>query len=49
MTDNKWYRDKWYIAAFCELRDEIRLFKLDDIKEYEVLNEKYMDENTIKK
>ncbi len=43
------YIDKWYIAAFCELRDEIRLFKLDDIKEYEVLNEKYMDENTIKK
>ena len=43
------YIDKWYIAAFCELRDEIRLFKLDDIKEYEVLNEKYMDKNTIKK
>lgn len=36
------YIDKWYIAAFCELRNEIRLFKLDDIKEYEVLDEKYM-------
>ena len=27
------YINKWYIAAFCELRNEIRLFKLDDIKE----------------
>ena len=26
------YIDKWYIAAFCELRNEIRLFKLDDKK-----------------
>ncbi len=36
------YMDKWYVAAFCELRNEIRLFKLDDIKEYEVLDEKYI-------
>ena len=36
------YGDKWYIAAFCELRNKIRLFKLDDIKEYEVLKEKYI-------
>ena len=43
------YINKWYIAAFCELRNEIRLFKLDDIKEYEVLNEVYLDKNTIKK
>ena len=43
------YIDKWYIAAFCELRDEIRLFKLDDIMEYEILAEKYIDKNTIKK
>ncbi len=43
------YKDKWYIAAFCELRNEIRLFKLDDIKEYEVLKEVYFDKNTIKK
>ncbi len=35
------YLDSWYIAAFCELRNEIRLFKLDDIKEYYVLEEKY--------
>lgn len=43
------YIDKWYIAAFCELRNEIRLFKLDDIIEYEVLKESYADKNTIKK
>ena len=43
------YMDKWYIAAFCELRNEIRLFKLDDIIEYEVLKESYTDKNTIKK
>ena len=43
------YIDKWYIAAFCELRKEIRLFKLDDIIEYEVLKESYTDKNTIKK
>ena len=43
------YLDKWFIAAFCELRNEIRLFKLDDIIEYEILAEKYIDKNTIKK
>lgn len=43
------YIDKWYIAAFCELRNEIRLFKLDDIIEYEVLTEKYIEKNTKKK
>lgn len=43
------YIDKWYIAAFCELRNEIRLFKLDDIIEYEVLTEKYIEKDTIKK
>lgn len=43
------YNDKWYIAAFCELRNEIRLFKLDDILEYEVLNESYLDKKIIKK
>ena len=43
------YIDKWYIAAFCELRNEIRLFKLDDIVEYEILAEKYIDKNIIKK
>ena len=42
------YIDKWYIAAFCELRNEIRLFQLDDIIEYELLAEKYLDENVIK-
>lgn len=35
------YIDRWYVAAFCELRNEIRLFKLEDILEYKVLEEKY--------
>ena len=43
------YKDKWYIAAFCELRNEIRLFKLDDIKKYEVLKDTYEDKDKIKK
>lgn len=42
------YIDKWYIAAFCELRNEIRLFKLENIKEYEVLEDVYTDKNIIK-
>lgn len=43
------YKEKWFIAAFCELRNEIRLFKLDDIIDYEVLSEKYQDDNYIKR
>ena len=43
------YIDKWYIAAFCELRNEIRLFKLENIKEYEDLEDVYTDKNIIKK
>ena len=43
------YINKWYIAAFCELRNEIRLFKLDDIISYEVLNETFFDKELIKK
>lgn len=35
------YIDRWYVAAFCELRNEIRLFKLENILEYKVLEEKY--------
>lgn len=35
------YVDMWYVAAFCELRNEIRLFKLRDIINYEILEEKY--------
>ena len=37
------YIDKWYIAAFCEYRKEIRLFKLENIIEYEVLNDLYIE------
>ena len=42
------YLDNWYIAAFCELKREIRLFKLKDILKYKVLNEFY-EEIDIKK
>ena len=34
-------------VKLCELRNEIRLFKLDDIIEYEVLKESYTDKNNI--
>ena len=43
------YVDKWYVAAFCELRKEIRLFKLEDILNYKVLEENYDDKIIIKK
>lgn len=43
------YIDDWYVAAFCELRNEIRLFKLGDIKEYKLLEENYNQKFTIKK
>lgn len=43
------YIDKWYVAAFCELRREIRLFKLEDILEYKILEEKYDNKEIIKK
>lgn len=43
------YIDKWYVAAFCELRKEIRLFKLEDIVNYKVLEENYDDKIIIKK
>ena len=43
------YIDKWYVAAFCELRKEIRLFKLENILDYKVLQELYDDKVKIKK
>lgn len=43
------YINKWYVAAFCELRSEIRLFKLEDIVEYKVLEEKYNQKLVTKK
>lgn len=42
------YIDKWYVAAFCELRNEIRLFKLENIIDYEILEERYDDKIIIK-
>lgn len=35
------YLDNWYVAAFCEKRNEIRLFKLSNILNYNILEEKY--------
>lgn len=43
------YNEEWYVAAFCELRDEIRLFDLKNIKEYKVLNIKYSKALEIKR
>ena len=36
-----YYLDEWYVASFCEKKNAIRLFKLNDIKKYEILDEKY--------
>ncbi len=35
------YGDSWYVSAFCELRSEIRHFRLERILEYKLLDEKY--------
>lgn len=35
------YGEYWYISAFCELRNEIRHFRLERILEYKLLKEKY--------
>ena len=43
------YIDKWYVAGFCELRNEIRLFKLENILEYNVLEERYENKNNCDK
>ena len=34
-------QDRWYCAAFCEKKNEIRHFELKRIIKYELLNEKY--------
>lgn len=36
-----YYLEEWYVAAFCEKRNAIRLFKLNDIQEYGILDDKY--------
>ena len=35
------YDNEWFVSAFCELRGEIRHFRLKRIKEYKLLDEKY--------
>lgn len=42
------YLNNWYVAAFCELRNEIRLFKLNNILSYKILDEKYKEEVNLK-
>lgn len=39
------YLNNWYVAAFCELRNEIRLFKLNDIISYKILDKKHEEVN----
>ena len=39
------YLNNWYVAAFCELRNEIRLYKLNDIISYKLLDKKYEEVN----
>lgn len=36
------FQDGWYVAAFCEKKKDIRHFELKRIREYELLEEKYM-------
>ncbi|MBQ7104551.1 MAG: WYL domain-containing protein [Bacilli bacterium] len=36
------FQDGWYVAAFCEKKQDIRHFELKRIREYELLEEKYM-------
>lgn len=35
------FQDGWYVAAFCELKKDIRHFELKRIRKYELLDEKY--------
>jgi predicted DNA-binding transcriptional regulator YafY len=37
------YDDAWYVSAFCELRSEIRNFRLERIVNYKILEEKYIN------
>ncbi len=36
------FQEGWYVAAFCETKKDIRHFELKRIREYELLEEKYM-------
>ncbi len=35
------FSDGWYVAAYCELRQDIRHFELKRIREFEILKENY--------
>ncbi len=43
------YKQQWHVAAFCELRREIRLFKLENILQYTILPEIYDEDMPISK
>ena len=36
-----YYLNEWYVAAFCERKNAIKLFKIHDIQEYRILKQKY--------
>ena len=38
-----WYRENWYLDAFCHLRDEIRSFSLDSIRDVALTDRKAKD------
>ena len=35
-----WAKDRWYCAAFCELRQDIRVFELDRIQKVKLMSKK---------
>ncbi len=43
------YCKESYVAAFCEKRNEIRLFKLANILDYKILQENYLEKIPLKK
>jgi len=40
-----YYRDNWYLEAYCHLREDLRSFSLDAIKNVQVLEEPALDIN----
>ena len=36
-----WSKESWYCVAFCELRQDTRVFELNRIRKYELLEEKF--------
>ena len=36
-----WSKESWYCVAFCELRQDTRVFELNRIRKYELLNDEF--------